>query len=401
MAYRDKDKGSPWLKKAERKPEPQKELWPASECDDQLPIFSRVGRGLKGDSLSARFEIGDDGYTYLVVTTTTAEGDKVENRHRVDGGKLRCYYAYQDSTNPSTFTLTFVYDAPDPGASWSFTTPAIPYFPGDNDWSSLEGNHVYSAYELAMILGVDPDNLDALAAGDLLPIENLGDLNLKQYIDAQDYNLQTQITALDDYVQTLDPEGNPYEGLSGIISVEDGILGNADAEDVTDLLASTPVPMAYRDQDGDLIDVSSYLTNTDKASIVKTSFEHWFEFRAPSTQIPGSSMYTLGGPMYQMTWGPFVLLSFNIKSSNWSTLAADGDVIAKLNSSLIPELTQATPSPQGIIMYAQGKDASNASQQGYVRIVFPGHKSSDTFPRTDVWYKVTLLLIYGPGTLPA
>jgi hypothetical protein len=400
MEYKNKDKGSPWLKKAERKPEPHKELWPASRCDDQLPIFSRVGRGLKGDSLSARFETSADGYTYLVVTTTTAEGDKVENRQRVDGGKLRCYYAYQGSTDPTTFTLTFTYDSSDSDSSWSFTTPAIPYLAGDYDWSSFQNHRIYSSYELAKILGVDPDYLNSLAEVEFLPIEDLDGLNVKQYIDAQDNDLQTQITALNDYVQTLDPEGNPYEGLSGVISVEDGVLDNADATDITDLLVSTPVPMAYRDQDGDLIDVSSYLTNTGKASIVKTSFENWFDYYAPSTMLPGSSAFTFGGPMYQMTWGPFVFLSFNIKSTNWAVSAA-GDVIAKLKSSKIPELTQATPSPQGIILYAQGKDSSNASQQGYVRVAFPGHKASDTYPYTDVWYKVSLLLIYGPGTLPA
>lgn len=173
----------PWLENPKVNPEPPHNHHSAHDCDDQLPIFSRVGRGLSGDSLSARFETDASGATYLVVTTTQGDGTTYEERRRIDGGKLQCYYAFQNSSVPATFTLTFVYDGANPDTSWMFTTPAIPYT-GDFDWDDSGIASVISLDDLAKILGIDSENLAALAGSDLLPVDLLPEgKNLKEYID--------------------------------------------------------------------------------------------------------------------------------------------------------------------------------------------------------------------------
>lgn len=94
-------------------------------CDDQLPIFSRVGRGPKGDSVYATI---DDGW--LIVTDD--EGN--EQKCKIGSGELTCSILYNLEDTPQTFTMTFVYTE-DGEVKWRTVTPAIPFYgeAGDAD----------------------------------------------------------------------------------------------------------------------------------------------------------------------------------------------------------------------------------------------------------------------------
>lgn len=99
----------------------------ADDCDDQLPLIARVGRGPKGDS--ARITVSDNCFeTYLEGGYYDQNGVfhtewKSEN---INGGELSYQYNLRPYTIPRTFTITFVYRRPG-RHEWSWTTPAIPY----------------------------------------------------------------------------------------------------------------------------------------------------------------------------------------------------------------------------------------------------------------------------------
>lgn len=102
----------------------------AGDCDDQLPLISRVGRGIAGDDARVRLCDPDtDCETHI-------EGGYRDNRdgtwhsewisENVNGGKLEYQYNLRPYTIPRTFTITFIYRRPG-RPQWSWTTPAIPY----------------------------------------------------------------------------------------------------------------------------------------------------------------------------------------------------------------------------------------------------------------------------------
>lgn len=101
----------------------------ADSCDDQLPVFSRVGRGIKGDS--SKVEISSDskcetklrGMVYDEASKTWSSEWVSEN---INGGCLSYQYNLRPFTIPQTFTITFIYRRPGRD-EWSWTTPAIPY----------------------------------------------------------------------------------------------------------------------------------------------------------------------------------------------------------------------------------------------------------------------------------
>lgn len=117
----------------------------APDCDDQLPVFSRVGRGIKGDSF--KVEIASDSNCETIL-----EGMSFDEASRewtsewisenINGGCLSYQYVLRPYTIPQTFTITFIYKRPG-RREWSWTTPAIPYIwtmdddgnknPGDPD----------------------------------------------------------------------------------------------------------------------------------------------------------------------------------------------------------------------------------------------------------------------------
>ncbi len=102
----------------------------ADDCDDQLPLIARVGRGLKGDS--ARVRISDPDTIsethlesgYYDASDGTWHSDWTSEN--INGGHLYCQYNLRPYTDPRTFTITFVYKRPG-RPEWSWTSPAIPY----------------------------------------------------------------------------------------------------------------------------------------------------------------------------------------------------------------------------------------------------------------------------------
>lgn len=101
-----------------------------ADCDDQLPLISRVGRGIAGDDARVRLADPDtDCETHI-------EGGYIDNKdgtwhsewisENVNGGKLMYQYNLRPYTVPRTFTITFIYRRPG-RPEWSWTTPAIPY----------------------------------------------------------------------------------------------------------------------------------------------------------------------------------------------------------------------------------------------------------------------------------
>lgn len=114
-------KGIPWLENPRPKPNFVDDRC-APQCDDQLPIFSRVGRGPKGDSIHAKIEV-IDGHTHLLIY----ENDELIEDQIIDGGVLTYTINRVAGTSTPCFTITFVYDSPVDTQDWSFTTPPIPY----------------------------------------------------------------------------------------------------------------------------------------------------------------------------------------------------------------------------------------------------------------------------------
>lgn len=109
---------------------------PAPECDDQLPLISRVGRGLQGNSYKVQIAQDSDCETYLEgmaydAATKTWSTDWVSEN--INGGEMMYQYNLRPYTNPQTFTVTFRVKRPN-RPEWSWTTPAIPYvWDADND----------------------------------------------------------------------------------------------------------------------------------------------------------------------------------------------------------------------------------------------------------------------------
>lgn len=109
----------------------------AGECDDQLAVFSSVGRGLKGDGYKVRLIEGDSGETFLEglrQDSATGEYSRDWISDNIDGGKLTYKYNLHPFTSPKTFTITFAYHKTGSDEDdWTWTTPSIPYIWGDED----------------------------------------------------------------------------------------------------------------------------------------------------------------------------------------------------------------------------------------------------------------------------
>lgn len=106
----------------------------SDQCDDQLPLFSRVGRGLQGNGYKVEVEQASDCETYLhgyIYDSATGTFISDWQSHNVNGGHLSYQYHLHPYGDPPTFTITFKYDRPcyddEHDMSWEWTTPAIPY----------------------------------------------------------------------------------------------------------------------------------------------------------------------------------------------------------------------------------------------------------------------------------
>lgn len=107
----------------------------APDTDDQLPLISRVGRGLQGDSY--KVEIASDSNCETILEGSTFDAATKEWKsewvsENINGGCLSYQYVLRPYTIPQTFTITFIYRRPG-RKEWSWTTPAIPYI-----WSASD-----------------------------------------------------------------------------------------------------------------------------------------------------------------------------------------------------------------------------------------------------------------------
>ena len=106
------------------------------ENDDQLPIISQVGRGIKGDSFFVKVKEDSQYFTTLAGLSkdeTTGAWTEEWVSENINGGKLMYQYNLRPYTDPQTFTITFRLKRPN-REEWAWTTPAIPYiWDADND----------------------------------------------------------------------------------------------------------------------------------------------------------------------------------------------------------------------------------------------------------------------------
>ena len=127
----------------------------ADECDDQLPLFSQVGRGLQGEGYRVVVSKDSDDGTETELSgyyTDPHTGEMVYDwtSENINGGRLYYSYHIRNFTDPQTFTITFRYvrpnrDADEEGTVWSWTSPAIPYV-GDEDMGDLIASWVSTLY---------------------------------------------------------------------------------------------------------------------------------------------------------------------------------------------------------------------------------------------------------------
>lgn len=108
-------------------------------ADDQIPVFSKVGRGLRGDS--AKLELVEDGdlSTYvkgLTYDAATGAWSTDWISQNINAGRMSMHYTFFNDDNPKTFTMTFKLDRPGRD-EWTWTTPRIPYVWDDLDPSMV------------------------------------------------------------------------------------------------------------------------------------------------------------------------------------------------------------------------------------------------------------------------
>lgn len=219
----------------------------APDTDDQLPLISRVGRGLQGDS--CKVEIASDSNCETILEGSTFDAATKEWKsewvsENINGGCLSYQYVLRPYTIPQTFTITFIYRRPG-RKEWSWTTPAIPYVWSASDTGEPEdpdhivGSGVATVYikttdeeswreklvypestgpddyntpgaeqpwtvnlefgiggdievpnldDIAKIIGVTVEDIKKLVAGDTITINGVQAGDLIEYIDKQDDN---------------------------------------------------------------------------------------------------------------------------------------------------------------------------------------------------------------------
>ena len=252
----------------------------APESDDQLPLISRVGRGIKGDSY--KVEIASDSNCETILEGSYFDQASKEWHsewvsENVNGGCLSYQYNLRPFTVPQTFTITFIYRRPG-RPEWSWTTPAIPYIwtiddsgetaPPDGivgsgvatlfikkttdaawteklvypqgttreDYNAPEAEEAWTVNlsfgiggdvevpnidDLAKIIGITVDDIKKLVAGDTVTINGVVAGDIIDYIDKQDDNHLKD--ALDHVHEDLGFDDGFLPGDSGETSVKEYI----------------------------------------------------------------------------------------------------------------------------------------------------------------------------------
>ena len=189
----------------------------ADQCDDQLPLFSQVGRGLQGDGY--KVQIKEDGLTKtilegLIYDPRTGAFSTDWASDNINGGHLFYQYNLRPFTDPQTFTITFKYvrDGKGPDGSntvWSWTTPAIPYL-----WSR------------------QPDG--SMSDGEDIVGSGVATLYLKKTTEgAWDWRKHEKLVYPDGFTHEDMNTPEPEEGWT--VNIQYGIGGDIDAPNIEDL----------------------------------------------------------------------------------------------------------------------------------------------------------------------
>lgn len=196
----------------------------APECDDQLAVFSGVGRGLRGDGYKVVIKSDSEMETYLEgllydAATNTYSSDWISEN--INGGKLMYQYNLRPHTNPQTFTITFRYVRPNRESGWVWTTPAIPYiWDADNDGLA----------DVDSIIGVGVGTLFMKKTSD--PVWFRNNLPTSHNID-ETANRQEKLLYPNDW--TRDMFNAPKPGDPWTVNLQYGIGGDIDAPNIEDL----------------------------------------------------------------------------------------------------------------------------------------------------------------------
>lgn len=196
----------------------------APGCDDQLAMFSRVGRGLKGDGFKVIINSDSDMETYLEgLSYDEASGTWASEwiSENINGGRLDYQYNLRPYTIPQTFTITFRYRRPnrDP-YQWTWTTPAIPYIwdADDDGFGDVDG-----------IVGVGAATLFLKKTQDAWVTTNLP----TSYTIAEALGRQEKLLYPEGW--TRDQLNAPGVGDPYTINLTYGIGGDFDAPNIEDL----------------------------------------------------------------------------------------------------------------------------------------------------------------------
>lgn len=247
----------------------------APGCDDQLPLISRVGRGLKGDS--CKVEVASDSNCETILEGMRYDESSKEWKsewlsENVNGGCLSYQYVLRPYTIPQTFTITFIYRRPG-RTEWSWTTPAIPYVwsadeagdpadpdhivgsgvatvyvktTGDESWTEkllypeetgpedyntpaaeqpwtvnlefgIGGDiEVPNLDDIAKIIGVTVEDIKKLVAGDTITINGVEAGDLIEYIDKQDDAVLDHVHGDLGFNETGHPDSGAFGGEDSV-----------------------------------------------------------------------------------------------------------------------------------------------------------------------------------------
>ena len=212
----------------------------ADRCDDQLPVFSQVGRGLRGDSYKVEIAYDDSDETYLkgirhdaATNTDIVEwndydrhdehGNPLSPIHNINGGEMLYEYNLRPYTNPQTFTLTLRHKRPH-RPEWQWTTPPIPYIWDADEDGVPDVDDVVGSGVATLFFKKTTDSWNT----------NKDSLNLQtpHTIDAAK-SVQEKLIYPPDWSRNM--FNAPKPGDPWTVNIEYGIGGDIDAPNIIDL----------------------------------------------------------------------------------------------------------------------------------------------------------------------